>query len=88
MTSMRAAQVAKPGGEFEIVERELPEPGPGKVRIAVEASGVCHSDAGFIEATFPGVRFPVVAGHEVAGVIDALGEGVQDWQVGERVEVG
>ncbi|MEU6341701.1 alcohol dehydrogenase [Streptomyces sp. NPDC046977] len=88
MNSMRVAQVSEPGGPFEIVERELPEPGPGHVRIAVEASGVCHSDAGFVHNAYPNVTFPLVAGHEVAGRIDALGEGVRYWSVGDRVEVG
>ncbi|MGI5253059.1 alcohol dehydrogenase [Actinacidiphila glaucinigra] len=88
MNSMRVAQVTEPGGPFEIVERELPEPGPGHVRIAVEASGVCHSDAGFVHNAFPHLTFPLVAGHEIAGRIDALGEGVRYWTVGDRVEVG
>ncbi|MDX3353688.1 alcohol dehydrogenase [Streptomyces sp. ME01-24h] len=88
MDSMRVAQVSEPGGSFHIVERELPEPGPGHVRIAVEASGVCHSDAGFVHNAFPGVTFPLVAGHEVAGRVDALGDGVRHWKAGDRVEVG
>ncbi|MDX3234658.1 alcohol dehydrogenase [Streptomyces sp. ME03-5709C] len=88
MDSMRVAQVSEPGGPFEIVERELPEPGPGHVRIAVRASGVCRTDAGFVHNAFPGVTFPLVAGHEVAGRIDALGEGVRHWKVGDRVAVG
>ncbi|MFJ5220999.1 alcohol dehydrogenase [Streptomyces sp. NPDC088354] len=88
MNSMRVAQVSEPGRPFEIVERELPEPGPGHVRIAVEASGICHTDAGFVHNAFPNISFPLVAGHEVAGRIDALGEGVQHWAVGDRVEVG
>ncbi|AXI78356.1 alcohol dehydrogenase [Peterkaempfera bronchialis] len=88
MPSMRVAQVAEPGGRFEIVERELPQPALGHVRIAVEAAGVCHSDEAFVQSTFPGVRFPLVTGHEVAGRIDALGEGVEGWETGERVEVG
>ena len=94
MTSMRVAQVAEPGGRFEIVERELPQPGPGQVRIAVEASGVCRSDVGFVQNALPGVHFPLVTGHEVAGRIDALGESrggmdsLEGWEVGERVEVG
>ncbi|MDX3072561.1 alcohol dehydrogenase [Streptomyces sp. NPDC088354] len=88
MNSMRVAQVSEPGGPFEILERDLPEPGPGHVRIAVEASGICHSDVGFVNNAYPGVSFPLVAGHEVAGRIDALGEGVRYWAVGDRVEVG
>ncbi|WP_327241423.1 alcohol dehydrogenase [Streptomyces sp. NBC_01320] len=88
MNTMRVAQVSAAGEKFEIVERELPQPGPGHVRITVEASGICHTDAGFVYAGLPGVQFPLVTGHEVAGRIDALGEGVTGWQVGERVEVG
>ncbi|MFD0504249.1 alcohol dehydrogenase catalytic domain-containing protein [Streptomyces chiangmaiensis] len=66
----------------------MPEPGPGHVRIVVEASGVCHTDAIFVQTPFPGIRFPLVTGHEVAGRIDAVGEGVVGWAVGTRVEVG
>ncbi|GAA3028830.1 hypothetical protein GCM10020000_01720 [Streptomyces olivoverticillatus] len=79
-----------PAGPFEIVEREVPQPGPCHVRVAVDACGICHSDAMFVEAAFPGVRFPLVPGHEIAGHIEALGEGTQSagWQVGERVAVG
>ncbi|MEV5508012.1 alcohol dehydrogenase [Streptomyces orinoci] len=88
MTSMRVAQVTTPGGKFEIVERELPQPGPGHVRIAIEACGVCHTDAAFVHNAFPGVEFPLVTGHEVAGRIDALGEGVTGWRTGDRVAVG
>ncbi|WP_269859101.1 alcohol dehydrogenase [Streptomyces sp. RPT161] len=88
MNSMRVAQAAAKGGKLEVVEREVPQPGPGHVRITVEACGVCRSDAGFIDAVFPGVRFPLVPGHEIAGRIDALGDGVAQWQVGDRVGVG
>jgi alcohol dehydrogenase len=88
MNSMRVAQAAAKGGKLEIVEREVPQPGPGHVRIAIEACGVCHSDAGFVDAVFPGVRFPVVPGHEIAGRIDAVGDSVAQWQVGDRVGVG
>ncbi|MEU1626745.1 alcohol dehydrogenase [Streptomyces sp. NPDC020096] len=90
MSTYRVAQVAAAGGPFEIVEREVPQPGPGHVRVAVDACGVCHSDSAFVNAAFPGVRFPVVPGHEIAGRIEALGEGVQErgWQVGDRVAVG
>jgi alcohol dehydrogenase len=89
MSRYRVAQVAEAGGPFEIVEREVPRPGPGQVRVAVEACGICHSDAGFVHGLFPGVRFPVVAGHEIAGRIAELGEGTQEgWQVGDRVAVG
>ncbi|MFI1393721.1 alcohol dehydrogenase [Streptomyces sp. NPDC020681] len=90
MSTYRVAQVAAAGGPFEIVEREVPKPGPGHVRIAVDACGVCHSDVGFVDAAFPGVRFPLVPGHEIAGRIDELGERTQSrgWQVGDRVVVG
>ncbi|MHC3467960.1 alcohol dehydrogenase [Streptomyces sp. 7R007] len=90
MATYRVAQAAAAGGPFEIVEREVPRPGPGHVRIAVEACGICHSDAAFVNALLPGVRFPVVPGHEAAGRIDELGEGAADqgWQVGDRVAVG
>ncbi|MDH6128111.1 alcohol dehydrogenase [Kitasatospora sp. GP82] len=89
MSSYRVAQVAAVGEPFEIVEREVPRPGPGQVRIAVDACGICHSDSAFVDALFPGVRFPLVPGHEIAGRIEELGEGTQDgWQVGDRVAVG
>ncbi|MGA5304766.1 alcohol dehydrogenase catalytic domain-containing protein [Nucisporomicrobium flavum] len=88
MPTIRSAEVAEPGGPFRIVERELPEPGPGQVRIAVEACGVCRTDAAFVGAAFPEVPFPLVPGHEIAGRIDAVGAGVQQWTVGTRVAVG
>lgn len=90
MSSYTVAQVPAAGGPFEIVERDRPHPGPGHVRIAVEACGVCHSDAFFVNAALPGVRFPVVPGHEIAGRIEELGEGTRDkgWRVGDRVAVG
>jgi len=86
--TMKAAQVGKPGAEFQIVEREIPTPGPGQVRIQVRACGVCHSDVLVKEGVWPGLQFPRVPGHEVAGVVDALGEGVSAWKVGQRVGVG
>src|SRR5499426_2382237 len=82
----KAIQVTKPG-EFEVVMKPLVDPGPGQVRIRVEACGVCHSDAGTVEASFP-ISWPRVPGHEVVGRIDALGSGVQGWAVGQRVGVG
>src|SRR5215469_8166187 len=82
----RAIQVAKPG-EFEAVMKPLVDPGPGQVRIRVEACGVCHSDSGTVEAVFP-IDWPRVPGHEVVGRIDAIGSGVQGWTVGQRVGVG
>src|SRR5258708_7855208 len=88
MAKMKAVQVPKPGADFEIVEREIPEPGPGQVRIRVQACGVCHSDVITKEGLFPGISYPRVPGHEVAGVIDELGAGVKDWKKGQRVGVG
>ncbi|WP_189309315.1 alcohol dehydrogenase catalytic domain-containing protein [Streptomyces brasiliensis] len=90
MSSYRVAQVTTSGGPFEIAEREVPRPGPGHVRIAVEACGVCHSDALFVNAGVPGIEFPVVPGHEIAGRIEEMGEGVEErgFRVGDRVAVG
>lgn len=88
MPKMRAVQVSKPKGPFEIVEREIPSPGPGEVRIKVQACGICHSDMMVKDGLFPGIQFPRVPGHEVAGVVDAVGEGVKDWSVGQKVGVG
>lgn len=90
MDSYRVARVTAPGGTFEIAEREVPQPGPGHVRIAVEACGVCHSDAHCVEGRLPAVSFPDVLGHETAGRIEEPGEGVheQGWQVDDRVAVG
>ncbi len=88
MAKMKAVQVPKPGADFEVVEREIPQPGPGWVRIRVQACGVCHSDVMTKEGLFPGISYPRVPGHEVAGVIDEVGTGVQDWKKGERVGVG
>ena len=86
--TMRVAQVSGPGAAFQIIERPIPEPGPGQVRIKVQACGICHSDAFTQEGTWPGIEYPRVPGHEVAGVIDALGEGVSSWREGQRVGVG
>ncbi len=85
---MKAVQVPKPGADFEIVEREIPQPGPGQVRIRVQACGICHSDAIVKDGLFPGISYPRVPGHEVAGLIDEIGAGVQGWTKGERVGVG
>ena len=87
-TIMKAAQVAGPGAGLRIVELEIPEPGPGQVRIRVKACGVCHSDAIIVEGRRPGIPYPRVPGHEVAGVVDALGTGVTAWRKGQRVGVG
>jgi D-arabinose 1-dehydrogenase-like Zn-dependent alcohol dehydrogenase len=88
MAKMKVAQVAKAGGDFEIVEREIPQPGPGQVRIRVQACGVCHSDVLTKEGGWPGLEYPRVPGHEVAGVIDESGAGVTQWRKGQRVGVG
>jgi D-arabinose 1-dehydrogenase-like Zn-dependent alcohol dehydrogenase len=85
---MKAAQISKAGGDFEIVEREIPKPGAGQVRIKVQACGVCHSDVLTKEGAWPGIQYPRVPGHEVAGVIDELGAGVSTWKMGQRVGVG
>jgi D-arabinose 1-dehydrogenase-like Zn-dependent alcohol dehydrogenase len=88
MATMRVAQVSRPNGPFEIVERPIPEPKAGTVRIKVLACGVCHSDSFTKEGAFPGIQYPRVPGHEVAGVVDAVGHGVANWKPGERVGVG
>src|SRR6184192_1300739 len=88
MPRMKVAQVAKAGADFEIVEREIPQPGPGQVRIRVQACGVCHSDMLTKEGLWPGIVYPRVPGHEVAGVIDEAGAGVTQWTKGQRVGVG
>ena len=85
---MKVAQISKAGGDFEIVEREIPNPGPGQVRIKVQACGVCHSDVLTKEGLLPGIQYPRVPGHEVAGIIDELGAGVTEWKKGQRVGVG
>jgi D-arabinose 1-dehydrogenase-like Zn-dependent alcohol dehydrogenase len=85
---MKAAQVPKPGADFEIVEREIPNPGAGQVRVKVQACGVCHSDSLTKEGQWPGIEYPRVPGHEIAGIIDELGEGVTEWKKGQRVGVG
>src|SRR5205809_6073181 len=88
MSRMRAVQIPHPEGPFELVEREIPEPGAGSVRIRVEACGSCHSDSFAKEGLWPGIQYPRVPGHEVAGIIDALGPGVVGWKTGQRVGVG
>jgi alcohol dehydrogenase/propanol-preferring alcohol dehydrogenase len=88
MTKMRAIQVSKKGGPLELVERELPQLGRGEVRVRVQACGVCHSDIIAKEGVLPSVPYPIIPGHEIAGVIDAVGEGVIGWSVGTRVGVG
>ena len=88
MPKMRVIQVSKKGGSFELVERELPLPGRGEVRVKVQACGVCHSDAIAKEGLLASVAYPIVLGHEIAGTIDAVGEGVVGWSIGTRVGVG
>ena len=89
MTKMRVVQVTEPNGPLELVERDIPEPAAGQVRVRVQACGVCHSDAFTKEGTYPGLTYPRVPGHEVAGVVDALGpSGTAPWSVGQRVGVG
>lgn len=88
MSKMRVIQVPRPKGPLEIVEREIPEAGPGMVRIKVEACGICHSDSLTKEGLFPGIQYPRVPGHEVVGRVDQVGEGVKPWKAGERVGVG
>lgn len=88
MKTMRVVQVVRGGGPWEIVERPIPEPGPGTVRIKVLACGICHSDSLVKDGTYPGITYPRVPGHEVAGVIDAVGSGVDWFERGQRVGVG
>jgi D-arabinose 1-dehydrogenase-like Zn-dependent alcohol dehydrogenase len=86
--TMKAAQVPSPRADFQIVERAIPAPGPGHVRIKVQACGVCHSDVFTKDGLWPGIQYPRVPGHEVAGIIDELGAGVSAWEKGQRVGVG
>jgi D-arabinose 1-dehydrogenase-like Zn-dependent alcohol dehydrogenase len=88
MATMRAFEVPRPGSPFVGVERPVPRPDAGQVRIAVEACGICHSDALLKEGHFPGVTYPRIPGHEVVGRIDAVGAGVTAWRPGQRVGVG
>ena len=85
---MKAVQISKPKGNFEIVDRPIPQPGRGQVRIKVEACGICHSDALVKEGLWPGLQYPRVPGHEIAGRIDAVGADVTQWKPGQRVGVG
>src|ERR1041384_8021257 len=87
-TKMQAAQISKAGGEFELVQRDIPEPGVGQVRVKVEACGICHSDLVVKEGAWPGLQYPRVPGHEIAGRIDAVGANVTSWKKGQRVGVG
>jgi len=85
---MKAAQIARPGADFEIVEREIPQPAAGQVRLRVQACGVCHSDMFTKEGAWPGIQYPRVPGHEVAGIIDEVGAAVSGWKIGQRAGVG
>ncbi|MFM0055264.1 alcohol dehydrogenase [Paraburkholderia phytofirmans] len=88
MRTMKAVQVAKAGGPLELVERDVPEPGAGQVLIKIQACGICHSDVLTKEGQWPGLEYPRVPGHEIAGVIDTVGAGVEGWTTGQRVGVG
>ena len=88
VATMKVAQITKPGAGFQVVERDIPEPGAGQVRIKVQACGVCHSDVLTVDGLWPGIQYPRIPGHEVAGVIDELGAGVSSWTKGQRVGVG
>jgi D-arabinose 1-dehydrogenase-like Zn-dependent alcohol dehydrogenase len=88
VATMKTAQVPGPGAEFEIVQRQIPAPGPGQVRIKVQACGVCHSDAFTKDGSWPGIQYPRVPGHEVVGIIERIGAGVSGWNKGQRVGVG
>src|SRR5260370_23903200 len=88
MAKNLVAQVSKAGGDFELVEREMPVPGAGEVRIKVKACGVCESDSGTKFGAFPFITYPRVPGHEVGGVIDEIGAGVTEWKKGDRVGTG
>jgi len=88
IATMTVAQISNPGGDFEIMEREVPKPGRGEVVIKVEACGVCHSDALVKEGMWPGLQYPRIPGHEVVGAINELGAGVSTWSIGQRVGIG
>jgi D-arabinose 1-dehydrogenase-like Zn-dependent alcohol dehydrogenase len=88
MPKMRVVQLSEKNGPFELIERDLPQPGPGEVRVKVQACGVCHSDSITKEGVFPSIPYPIVPGHEIAGVIDAVGSDVIGWAEGTRVGVG
>jgi D-arabinose 1-dehydrogenase-like Zn-dependent alcohol dehydrogenase len=85
---MHAVQVTRPNGPLEVVEREIPDPGARQVRVKIEACGICHSDAMTKEGLWPGIEYPRVPGHEIAGVVDAIGADVAGWKEGQRVGVG
>lgn len=88
IATMKVAQIAKAGGDFEIVDRKVPDPTVGQVRIKVQACGICHSDVLVKEGSWPGIQYPRIPGHEIVGVIEELGAGVSEWKVGQRVGIG
>jgi D-arabinose 1-dehydrogenase-like Zn-dependent alcohol dehydrogenase len=88
MAQMKVAQISTAGSDFELVDRNIPDPGPAQVRVKIQACGVCHSDAFVKDGALPGIDYPRVPGHEVAGVIDAIGDDVDHWEEGQRVGVG
>jgi Zn-dependent alcohol dehydrogenase len=88
MPKMPAVEVTSPKGPFKVVEREIPQPGPRQVRVKVQACGLCHSDSMTKEGLWPGITYPRVPGHEIAGVIDAVGDEVPEWRPGRRVGIG
>jgi D-arabinose 1-dehydrogenase-like Zn-dependent alcohol dehydrogenase len=88
MAKMKAAQVSRPGGPIELVEREVPQPGFGEVLVRVQACGICHSDVFTKEGIWPGIQYPRVPGHEIAGVVEEVGAGISGWVSGQRVGVG
>jgi D-arabinose 1-dehydrogenase-like Zn-dependent alcohol dehydrogenase len=88
IATMKVAQITKPGGDFQVIEREIPKPGAGQVRIKVQACGVCHSDVFTKEGQWPGIEYPRVPGHEVVGIVDDVGVAVTGWNKGKRVGVG
>lgn len=88
MAKMRAVQVSRPNGPFEFVEREIPQPASGQVRIKVQACGICHSDSFIKEGQWPNIQYPRVPGHEVIGIVDAIGPDVKQWKLGQRVGIG
>ena len=88
VATMKVAEIPKPGADFHVFDREIPKAGPGQVRIKVQACGVCHSEVFVKEGLWPGIQYPRVPGHEVAGIIDELGAEVTGWKKGQRVGVG
>lgn len=88
MSLMSAVQLSKPGADFELIQKEIPEPKESEVRIKVQACGVCHGEAIVKEGYFPDIKYPRVPGHEVVGTIDKLGSNVSFWEIGQRVGIG